>query len=92
MYRNDRKKGGGGIMTYVSSCLTRKRPKIEKKYKSIEYIAIEVKSDVRNMVIIGIYRPPKTLPGDYHRLIENGLSYSNIHICNCDKIDFYSYM
>ena len=78
MYRNDRKKGGGGVMVYISSKLTCKRLKLEKSYKTIESIAVEIRIANRNMLILGIYRPPKVLSGDYQTLLENELS----DVCN----------
>ena len=59
-------------MVYISSELTCKRLALEKSYKTIESIAID------NMVILGIYRPPTVLSGDYQTQLENELS----DICN----------
>ena len=78
LYRNDRKKGRGGIMALVSSSLTKKRLKPSKHYKTLELIALEVKTDAGNMVILGIYRPPRAMCGDYRLLLENEIS----DVCN----------
>lgn len=78
LYRKDRKKGGGGIMALVSSSLIKKRLKPIKNYKPLELIALKITTDTNNMVIIGIYRPPRNLCGDYLYLLENELS----HVCN----------
>ena len=78
LYRNDRKKGGGGIMALVSSSLTKKRLKPIKHYKTLELIALEVKTDAGNMVILGIYRPPRAMCSDYRLLLEYELS----DVCN----------
>ena len=78
LYRNDRKKGGGDIMALVSSSLTKKRLKPTKNYKTLELIALGIKRDASNMIIIGIYRPPRNLCGDYQLLLENELS----QVCN----------
>ena len=43
LYRNDRKKGGGGILAYVSSELICKRIKPVKSYKTIEVIVLDIK-------------------------------------------------
>ena len=40
LYRNDRKKGGGGILAYVSSELICKQIKPVKSYKTIEVIVL----------------------------------------------------
>ena len=39
---------------------------------------INSQSNARNMVIIGIYRPPRNLCGDHQQLLENELS----QVCN----------
>ena len=78
LYRNDRRKGGGGIMALVSSSLTKKRLKPNKHYKTLELIALQVKTNAGNMVILGIYRPPRAMCGDYRSLLENELS----DVCN----------
>ena len=58
-------------MVYISSKLTCKRLALEKSYKTIEPIAIDIRIDNRNMVILGIYRPPTALSGDYQTQLEN---------------------
>ena len=78
VHRNDRKKGGGGVMALISSSLVSRRLKVPKNYKTFETIAIEIKMDTRNMIIIGMYRPPKAVSGEYQILLENELS----DICN----------
>ena len=65
-------------MVYISSKLTCKRLALEKSYKTIESIAIEIRIDNRNMVILGLYRTPIVLSGDYQLQLENELS----DICN----------
>ena len=74
LYRHDRKKGSRGIMALVSSSLTKKRLKPTKNYK----IVLEIKMDASNMIITGIYRPPRNLSADYQLLLENELS----KVCN----------
>ena len=78
MYRNDRRKGGGGVMVYISFKLTCKRLALEKSYKTTESMAIDIRVDNRNIVILGIHRPPTVLSGDYQTQLENELS----DICN----------
>ena len=51
LYRNDSKKGGGGIMALVSSSLTKKRLKPGKHYKTLELLTLEVKIDAGNIII-----------------------------------------
>jgi len=44
----------------------------------LELIALEIKTVFGNIIILGIYRPPRSVCGDYRLLLENELS----HICN----------
>ena len=78
LYRNYRKKGGGGIMALISQSLVRTQLKPDKTFKTLEIIAFEIKTDVDNMVIVGICRPPRALCGEYRTLLESELS----HVCN----------
>ena len=78
IYRNDRKKGGGGIMVYVANVVQCKRLKLDKKYSTIESIALEIKIANRSMTVLGIYRPPRNLNSSYAIKLENELS----SICN----------
>ena len=43
MYRKDRVKGGGGLITYVSSSIPSRKLTLAKTYKILEAIAIEAK-------------------------------------------------
>ena len=65
-------------MVLVSSSLTKKRLIPSKHYKTLELIALEVKTDTGNMIILGIYRPPRAMCGDYRLQLENELS----DVCN----------
>ena len=78
LYRNDRKKGGGGILVYVSSSLPSKRIRLDYNYKTLEPIAVEIRIGSKDMIFIGIYRPPKPLTGSYQITLEEELS----KICN----------
>ena len=71
LYRNDRKKGGGGIMALISTSLIKTRLTPDKNFKTLETIAFQVKTETGNMVIIGIYRPPRALCGEYQLLLES---------------------
>ena len=59
MYRKDRVKGGGGIITYVSSSVPSRKLTLAKSYKTLEAIAIEVRIGRRYIVCLAVYRPPK---------------------------------
>ena len=78
LYRNDRKKGEGGILVYVSSSLPCKRLSLDYNYRTIEPIAVENRIGSEDMIFIGIYRPPKPLTGSYQITLEEELS----NICN----------
>lgn len=76
MYRNDRKKGVGGIMAYFSSDIKSKRLKLIKKYNTFEPLVIESKFGHHEVtvVVIGIYRPPKSVGEDYYVRLEEELN------------------
>ena len=74
----NRTKGGGGVIALASSSLISKRLKLDKSLKTLEYIALQIETETTKMIVIGIYRPPRALCGDYQLLLENELS----EICN----------
>ena len=55
LFRNDRKKGGGGILAFVSAVIPCKRLTFNRTYKCIEAIALEITVGRREMVMIGMY-------------------------------------
>ena len=65
-------------MALISQSLVRTQLKPDKTFKTLEIIAFEIKTDVENMVIVGIYRPLRALCGEYRTLLESELSY----VCN----------
>ena len=74
LYRNDRKKGGGGILVYISTLLPCRRLKITRTYKTLESLAVEIRLGTFEMIIIGIYCPPKSVSGDYQQQLEGELN------------------
>ena len=78
LHRNDRKKGGGGVLMFVSSKIQSRRISIERRYKTIEPLALEIGLKLRNAIVLAIYRPPKKITGSYQLLLEEELS----HISN----------
>ena len=71
MYRRDRKKGGGGVMAFVSSSIPSRRVVLPKKFLTIEPLAVEAKFGQHDAITIGIYRPPKPSGESYYlRLVE----------------------
>ena len=73
IYRNDRKKGGGGVMAYISDKLPSKRLGLPRKFTTIEPLAIQSKFGRHDALIVGIYRPPKPIGNNYHVTLENEL-------------------
>ena len=59
IYRNDRTKGGGGIMAFVSSRTPSKKLAPNRKFSTIEPLIVEAKFGKHNVVVVGIYRTPK---------------------------------
>ena len=78
LLRNNRKKGGGGILAYISSDVTSKRMKLQRSYKTFEPIVFEVELKVRSIVVIGIYRSPSiAFTISYQQQLKEELN----HIC-----------
>ena len=86
LHRNDRTKGGGGIMAFVSSSVQCKRLKLDKKYKTLEPIALEIGLRTRDVIVIGIYRPPRTVT----HLLKEELHYTCI--CNWAALQKQAYI
>eukprot|EP00794_Sanderia_malayensis_P018501 gene18501-20356_t len=70
----DRKKGGGGILMYVVKDLCLKKVKPPKKYITIEVLAVQTKIEGENVLIVGMYRPPKISGSNYYEQLENELN------------------
>ena len=75
LYRNDRNKGGGGILAYVSSELTCKRITLAKTYKTIEPIVLDIHFKTRSIIAIGLYRPPTNFTLQYRQQLEEELNH-----------------
>ena len=73
IFRNDRVKGGGGILAYVDSAIPAKRIKLPKTYKTIEAMVIETRIADKDMVL-GIYRPPAATGEGYYLKLEEELN------------------
>ena len=76
IYRKDRKKGGGGIMSYVSLSITpQSRVRIPGNFKLIETLATKIKTPSnRDILVVGIYCPPKAVGKDYYNKLEEELN------------------
>ena len=64
MYRRARKKGGGGLLAYFQQNILSKEIKIPKTYKTLESIAVEAQVGRKDILFLGIYRPPKQSKAD----------------------------
>ena len=73
LYRNDRVKGGGGLMAYFSSVLPSKRLKQPKVFKTIEVLPIQSKFGGKDVIVMGIYRSPKANGKNYYEALEKEL-------------------
>ena len=84
LHRNDRKKGGGAVLLFVSFKILSKRVTFDMCYKTIEPFALEIGLKSRNAIILVIYRPPKKLTGKYRLLLEEELN----HIANWARLQY----
>ena len=78
LFRSDRKKGGGGLLAYVSSNVICKRLKVPRSYKTIESLVLDVELKGRHAIVAGLYRPPKSLVSTYQLQLEEDIN----HFCN----------
>ena len=74
IFRNDRKKGGGGVMAYISDTLPSKRLGLPRKFTTIEPLVIQSKFGRHDVLIVGIYRPPRPIGNNYHVTLEKELN------------------
>lgn len=61
IYRNDRAKGGGGVLAYVKTGIAVKRLKLSRDYKTLASIALDIEIGENNSIVLGLYRPPSRL-------------------------------
>ena len=64
MFRKDRKKGGGGLMAFISTNIASKKV-TAPAYKHVEVLAIEIKTTCSTILLVGVCRPPKAAGNDY---------------------------
>ena len=83
IFGNDRTKGGGGILAYFSSILPSKKLKLPKKYKTIEPLVIQFKFGNHDVIIIGLYKPPKVVREVYNIRLEEELN----EICHWGSLE-----
>ena len=65
MITNDRTKLGGGVLAHLSSRLPSKKLKLPRTFTTLEALVIESKFGKHDVVIMGLYRPPKAAGMDY---------------------------
>lgn len=61
-------------MAYFSSDIQSKRLKLNKKYNTFEPLVIESKFGHHDVVVVGIYRPPKSVGEDFYVRLEEELN------------------
>ena len=50
LYRNDRKKGGGGFLVYVSMLLPCKSLRIKRTFKTLKPLAVDIRVGTTDMI------------------------------------------
>lgn len=61
-------------MVYVSMLLPCKRLSINRTFKTLKPLAVDIRVGTTDMIIIGIYHPPKPVSGDYRLLLQDELN------------------
>ena len=82
MFRKDRAKGGGGLLVYISTTIPSRKLTLSTTYKTLEAIAVDVKIGRQDILILSIYRPPRSSKkdnnnktyGNYLQRVENELN------------------
>lgn len=58
-------------MAYISEKLPSEKLSLPRKLKTLESLVIESKFVSQDFVLVGLYRPPKTVGNNYYATIEN---------------------
>ena len=58
-------------MAYISEKLPSEKLSLTRKFKTLESLVIELKFVSQDFVLVGLYRPPKTVGNNYYTTIEN---------------------
>ena len=86
LYRNDRIKGGGGIIVYVRDNIAAVRKR--KSGESLECILLDVYMNNRRIAILCAYKPPSvdnaTFSKELSAMLDEALSFSDTVICTGD--------
>ena len=74
IYRNDRTKGGGAILAFVSSRTPSKKLARHRKFSTVEPLIVEAKFGKYDVVVVGIKRPQKSIVELYYVRLEEELN------------------
>jgi len=74
IYRQDRAKGGGGVLTFIATQIPSKKLKPPRVFKSIEVLAIKLELNNTNTILLGMYRPPHCRGANYYSVLEEELN------------------
>ena len=93
LYRNDRIKGGEGIVVYVRDNIAAIRRR--KSGESLECILLDVYMNNKRIAILCVYKPPwsvdnATFSKELSTMWDEALSFSDTVICTGDQILIYS--
>lgn len=61
--------GWGGIMAFISSRTPSTKSQFHRKFSTIEPLIVEAKFG-KHVVVVGIYRPPKSIGEQYYLRLE----------------------
>ena len=74
-FREDRKRGGGGIMAYGTDQVISKKLKTPKKsYDKFEILACSIELPGDKLIALGLYRPPKIIGKDHFLKVEKEIN------------------
>lgn len=92
LYRNDRIKGGEGIVFYVRDNIAAIRRR--KSGESLECILLDVYMNNKRIAILCAYKQPSvdnaTFSKELSTMLDEALSFSDTVICTGDQILIYS--
>lgn len=66
IYRQDRAKAGGGVLTFIAAHIPSKKLKPPRLFESIEVLAIKLELNNTNTILLGMYRPPHCRGTNYY--------------------------
>lgn len=70
IYRQDRAKGGGGVLTYITSQLPSTKLRVPFALELIEVLAVKVELNNTNVIILELHRPPHCGGTNYYVELE----------------------